>query len=140
MSYAPCNWNWDSITRCLYCSIAKLRAIKLRWVNKATDSGANSIAYLCALWAAIYTTDNNTDRTVLSSITIPTETLDRIYLEWSQFTHARNRRELDAIATFQVMYLHLRECEDRELLDRVCDRLTELMGDPEFNRWLDQLT
>ena len=88
------------------------------------------------------TTDNNTDtdRTVLSSITIPTETLDRIYLEWSQFTHARNRRELDAIATFQVMYLHLRECEDRELLDRVCDRLTELMGDPEFNRWLDQLT
>jgi hypothetical protein len=35
-------------------------------------------------------------------MTMPgTETLDRIYLEWSQFTAARNKREIDALALLE---------------------------------------
>jgi hypothetical protein len=30
-----------------------------------------------------------------------TETLDRLYLEWSQFTSARTKRELDAIRALE---------------------------------------
>ncbi len=30
-----------------------------------------------------------------------TETLDKLYLEWSQFTSARTRREIDALALLE---------------------------------------
>jgi hypothetical protein len=43
-----------------------------------------------------------------------TETLDKLYLEWSQFTKARNAREIEAIAVLKEALYHIRHKTDDE--------------------------
>jgi hypothetical protein len=60
-------------------------------------------------------------------MTIPadtsTETLDKLYLEWSQYTGARNERELNAAKLLMVLAA---DCEDAAMLQRMLVTLGQL--------------
>ena len=82
-----------------------------------------------------------------------TETLDKLYLEWSQFTEARTAREIRLAKTLAVRDDHLEKVlkaayqyalgdnavGTNQVTDMLCDALCNLIGDEKFQEYVQGL-
>lgn len=57
-----------------------------------------------------------------------TETLDKLYLEWSQFTKARNAREIEAMTVLKEALYHIRhEASDAQAQAYIIERIEKTL-------------
>lgn len=72
-----------------------------------------------------------------------TETLDKLYLEISQFTEARTYREMRLLRAVKLAYQKHCLNDDGigwdELGDILLDALCEAMGDDGYQKWMAEL-
>lgn len=59
-----------------------------------------------------------------------TETLDKLYLEWSQFTKARNKREIEARYAIKQALYHIRHnMSDEKATVYITELLEQVLKD-----------
>lgn len=74
---------------------------------------------------------------------IQTETLDQLYLEWSQFTEARTKRELKLLKAVQLAYRkwHLDDPNvgSNQLSEALLHAICEAIGDEGYQEWMKSI-